>query len=270
MDIMSLIYQVLREQMANAHLIVRLAFYDMKSRYQMHYLGIIWQFLGPMLQILVYWFVIGVGIRGGGGVEGQPYFVWLVVGLIPWFFINRSIIQGSNSIVAKVNLVSKMNFPVSVLPTINIVSNTFNFLAMFFIMWIILYFNDKGSSIYLLQLPYYMVSLYVLLFSLTLIGSTISLFVRDIQMVIPPMMRIIFYVSPVLWDSSNLSKGIQTILKLNPFYYIVEGFRFSILGESWFYQDGIYTLYFWSFTCFILLIGCVIHVKFRDQFVDYI
>ncbi|MEH7494537.1 ABC transporter permease [Neobacillus niacini] len=267
---MSLIYQVLREQFANAHLIWRLAIYDMKSRYQMHYLGVLWQFLGPMLQILVYWFVIGIGIRGGGGVEGQPYFVWLVVGLIPWFFINRSILQGSGSIIAKVNLVSKMNFPVSVLPTINIVSNTFNFMAMFFIMWIILIFNNKGASIYLLQLPYYMIALYILLFSLTLFGSTIALFVRDFQMVLPPLMRIIFYLSPVLWDTSNFSEAIQTALKLNPFYYIVVGFRSSILGGEWFYQDVVYTVYFWSFTFFILLIGSLIHVKFRDKFVDYI
>ena len=122
---MNSVGRILKEQSSNFHLILRLSLYDAKSKYQMHYLGAVWQFLGPAIQILLYWLVFGLGIRGGAPVHGIPFFVWLIAGLIPWFFISPSIIQGSNSVYARVSLVSKMKFPVSVLPTVTIVSNSF-------------------------------------------------------------------------------------------------------------------------------------------------
>ena len=100
--------QVIKEQFSNRHLILRLASYDIKSSYQMHYLGLLWQFINPISQVLVYWLVFGIGIRGGNPVGETPFFIWLVIGLIPWFFIAPTIIQGSNSVYAKVNMVSKM------------------------------------------------------------------------------------------------------------------------------------------------------------------
>jgi teichoic acid transport system permease protein len=78
------------------------------------------------------------------------------------------------------------------------------------------------------------------------------------------------YLLPVLWDTSKLPHLFQTILKLNPLYYILEGFRYTLLEHVWFYEDWIYTLYFWSITLLILLIGSFIHIKFRDKFIDYL
>lgn len=61
---MNFIGRILQEQSSNLHLIFRLALYDIKSKYQMHYLGAVWQFLNPAIQVLLYWLVFGLGIRG--------------------------------------------------------------------------------------------------------------------------------------------------------------------------------------------------------------
>lgn len=95
---MTFIYQVLKEQLDNRHLIFRLAAYELKSKYQMHYLGMLWQFLNPVLQISVFWFVFGIGIREGAPVGDTPFFVWLVLGLVPWFYISATVTQASNSV----------------------------------------------------------------------------------------------------------------------------------------------------------------------------
>ena len=267
---MNSVGRILKEQSSNFHLILRLSLYDAKSKYQMHYLGAVWQFLGPAIQILLYWLVFGLGIRGGAPVHGIPFFVWLIAGLIPWFFISPSITQGSNSVYARVSLVSKMKFPVSVLPTVTIVSNSFQFIIMMLVMGVIFVIYGINPGWYLLQLPYYLVALFVFLFALTLLTSTISTLIRDFQQILQSLMRMVLYLLPILWDTSKLSHVYETILKLNPLFYIVQGFRYSLLGYGWFYEDWIYTLYFWVITLLILTAGSILHLKFRNKFIDYL
>lgn len=267
---MRFVLQVIKEQFANLHLIFRLAGYDIKSNYNMHYLGVIWQFLNPAIQIAAYWFVFGIGIRGGTPVGDVPFFVWLVVGLIPWFFISASITQGSNSVYAKINLVSKMKFPVSVLPSITIVKNAYNFLMLFIIIGIILVIYGVNPGIYLIQLPYFLFAMFVFLFSVTLLCSTISVIIRDFQTAINSVMRMLFFLTPILWDASKMDDHFIAILKLNPFYYLIDGMRNTFLFHKWFFEDVNLMLYFWFFTLLTLFIGAFLHIKFRHKFVDYL
>jgi teichoic acid transport system permease protein len=267
---MKAVIEILKEQVANINLIYRLATYEIKGKYQAHYLGAAWQFLSPALQIIVYWFVFGLGIRGGNPVGDTPFFIWLLVGLIPWFFISPSIIQGSNSVYSKVALVSKMKFPVSVLPSIVLVSNLFTFLIMAIFLAIIIAIYGINPGMYIIQLPYYLFALFIFLFAVTLLFSTITTIVRDMQAVLQSSMRMLFYMTPVLWDMSELPPKYLNLVKLNPFYYLIEGFRNTIFGHQWFFEDWTYTLYFWATTLLILFIGANIHVRFRKQFVDYL
>ncbi|WML58603.1 ABC transporter permease [Neobacillus sp. PS2-9] len=267
---MKAVLEVLKEQIVNFNLIYRLASYNTISKYQSHYLGAAWQFISPLLQISIYWFVFGLGIRGGHPVGDVPFFIWLLVGLIPWFFISSTVIQGSNSIYTKVSLVSKMKFPVSVLPSITIVGNSFNFIFMLLFLGIILVLYGVNPGIYILQLPYYLFCLYVLIFSVTLLFSTISTIIRDFQMVLQSLMRMMLYFLPILWDTSKLPKFAQDLLSLNPFYYIIVGFRSIFFTQTWFFEDWVYMSYFWVTTLLVLFIGALIHIKFRKQFVDYI
>jgi teichoic acid transport system permease protein len=267
---MNSIKTVLYEQIINIQLIFRLAVFEVKGMYQIHYLGVLWQILNPAIQVSIYWFVFGMGIRGGQPVGDVPFFVWLLVGLIPWFFISPSIIQGSNSVYSKVNLVSKMNFPISVLPTIRIISNSFQLGFMGLMLAIILVIYQVNPGIYILQLPYYLFCLYIFLFSFTLLSSTITTLIRDYQMLLQSLMRMLLYLTPILWDTSKLPEIFENLLKLNPFFYIITGFRSTVFGEGWFFEDPVYTLYFWVLTIVILYFGSRIHLKFRDSFVDYL
>lgn len=267
---MAQIFQVIKEQLQNFHLIYRLAFYEVKGKYLMHYLGVFWQFINPTVQIFVYWFVFGLGIRGGKPIGEFPFFVWLLVGLIPWFFINPTITQGANSVYSKLNLVSKMKFPVSILPSVNIISNSFQFFVMLIVLMVILFINGIYPNTYFIQLIYYLFCLYTFLFSITLLCSTFSTIIRDFQALLQTAMKLLFFVTPIIWDTSELPLNIQNLLKLNPIYYIVDGFRNTFLFETWFFEDLTYTLYFWAITLFILFIGAALHLKLRRNFVDYL
>lgn len=267
---MNQVIQVIKEQVQNFNLIVRLAVYDAKSKYQMHYFGIIWQFLNPTVQIFIYWLVFGLGIRGGRPINNIPYFAWLICGLIPWFFINPTITQGSNSVFSKLNLVSKMKFPVSILPSITIIGNSLNFSMMLVVLILILFINGISPNIYFIQIIYYLICLYAFLFSVTLFFSTFSTIVRDFQSLLQALMKMLFYINPIIWDFSTLPGNLQTILKLNPICYLIFGFRNSFLYKKWFFDDIAYTIYFWTVTFIILFIGAALHLKLRKKFVDYL
>ncbi|MFP3637010.1 Teichoic acid translocation permease TagG, partial [Bacillus sp. SIMBA_033] len=80
---MNALVKILKEQFNSFPLIMRLAVYETKSKYQVNYLGILWQFLNPMIQMLAYWFVFGLGIRGGhdmvlGNGDSVPFIVWML------------------------------------------------------------------------------------------------------------------------------------------------------------------------------------------------
>lgn len=267
---MNFVWQILKEQLINFNLILRLSLFQERSKYNMHYLGAFWQILNPFILIGIYWFVFGFGMRGGSSVGETPFFLWLIVGLVPWLFISPTVTQGANSVHSKISLVSKMKFPVSVLPTIKIVENSFSFFIMMVITIIILLVNGFFSGVYLLQLPYYLFCLYFLLYGLTLLLSTLTTIIRDIQQMVQSIMRIMMYVLPILWNVDRLPTTIVNLLQLNPFFYIIDGFRYSLLGGKWFFDDLAYTLYFWFISILILFIGSMVHLKFRHKFVDYI
>lgn len=267
---MNLVWKILKEQITHLNLIFRISLYEQKSKYTMHYLGILWQILNPFIQVGVYWLVFGLGIRGGSPVGETPFFLWMVTGLVPWLYISPTVTQGTNSIYAKVNLVSKMNFPVSVLPTIRIIGNAYAFIPMLIITIGILLINGVFGGIYLLQLIYYLFALFIFLFAVTLLLSSLTTIIRDIQNMVQSVMRLMLFLLPILWNVSNLPELFIDLLKLNPFFYLIEGFRSSLLGTQWFFEDIPYTIYFWSVTLLTLLVGSFFHLKFRNKFVDYL
>lgn len=267
------IRDIIKEQIEYRDLVFRMAVFETKGMYQIHYLGTLWQFLSPTIQVAIYYVVFGIGLRGAGALDGDtPYLVWLLLGLIPWFFIAPTIVQGSNSVYQKVNMVSKMKFPVSLLPTIRIIGNSFQFIVLLIILFIIVSLNGIYPTIYILQLPYYLITLYIFLFSFTLLSSTISTLIRDYQSLLQSMIRMLLYLSPILWnpESELVPDWLSNLLKLNPFYYIIQGIRDSFLGGRWFFEDLVYTLYFWTLTFFLIYFGSKIHYRFRKDFVDYL
>jgi teichoic acid transport system permease protein len=228
-----------------------------------------------MIQIAVYSFVFGMGFGGGRLIDQHTsYFEWLIAGIAVWFFVNQAILQGSKSVYTRIRVVSQMSFPMSVIPTFVIFAKFYQHLMVVFAIFVILQFTGSSVTIQILQLPYYMFASISLMVSISLITSTLSTIVRDIQMMIQAVMRVLFYLTPILWPISMFEnhKWIQTLIILNPLNYVVEGYRSSLLGDpSWFAINHVqYTIYFWAVVIIFFIIGSLVHVKFRDRFVDFL
>jgi teichoic acid transport system permease protein len=169
------------------------------------------------------------------------------------------------------NMVSKMSFPMSVIPSYVIFAKLYQHLMLLGVIIILLGFTGYLPTLFILQLPYYVAATVLLLFSLGLITSTLSTIIRDVHNIIVSLMKVMFYLTPILWVmDAKEHPTIVNIMKLNPLYYIVEGYRASLLGESWYLiVHWEYTLYFWAVVIILFMIGSTLHVRFRDRFVDF-
>lgn len=260
---------VIKEQFKNFYLIGRLSAYETKKEYADSQLGMVWVFLNPLLQIAVYWFVFGAGIRKGHDVNHIPFLTWMLCGLIPWFYISAAILQGSNSIYARLGTVSKMNFPLSIIPTYVVMSRFYTHLFLIIVLLIEVILTRGISYISFWGLAYFAIANTILLIALSFLTSTLSTMLRDIHLLIQSITRMMLYLTPILWAPSPHSKLVK-LMKINPFYYIVEGYRKVILYNDPSYILSKYSLYFWGVVIVLFIVGAAAHVKFRRQFVDYL
>src|SRR5690625_4344659 len=267
---------VLKEQFKHFYLIRRLSLYEIKSKNRNNYLGMAWEILNPVIQILIYWFVFGTIIGRApikvGGAD-VPFFTWLLAGFFLWMFCYQSIIQGSKSIYTRLRMLSKMNFPMSVIPNFVIFSNFYIHLVLLAITIIIFQLLGFYITIYYFQLLYFIFASICLLFSISLITSTLSTIVRDFHMFLNATLRMLLYLSGVLWPITLLAKFplVMNLMKLNPLFYLIEGYRAALFGTEWYFiAHWQYSLYFWGLVLVIFIFGSMLHVKFRRHFIDYL
>ncbi|MDQ0269116.1 teichoic acid transport system permease protein [Cytobacillus purgationiresistens] len=264
-------FKVIKEQIESFYLIRRLSLYELKSTNNNNYLGMMWELLNPGIQIAIYWFVFGYGIREGRDIDGVPFFQWMLAGIVVWFFINPSISQGSKSIYTRIRMISKMSFPMSVIPTYVIFSKLYPHMVLVVISTAILHFTGYPISIYFIQIPYFLFGTIALLLAISLITSTLSTIVRDVQQIVQAILRIMIYLLPILWVTFSLPEWVQSVMKVNPLFYLVEGYRHALLGQGWYIiSDPYYTLYFWLIVFILFWIGSALHVKFRKHFIDFL
>lgn len=273
---MKSIWVILREQFTHFYLVRRLSLYDMKSKNQNNYLGIVWEILTPLITIIIYWFVFSTlrqraPIEMGG--EEVPFFFWLFIGFVLWSFFFQGSIEASKSIYTRLKMLSKMNFPLSLIPNITIFSKFYTHIIMLFIAFVVFQFAGYYINIYYVQLIYFIFGTYALVFSFSLITSTLSTLVRDVHLLLNSLLRMLLYLSGVLWPLSLLSDfpTLMRIMQLNPLVYLIEGYRSVFFGTEWYIvTHWELSLYFWGVIFIMLTIGSVLHVKFRRNFIDYL
>lgn len=261
---------VFKEHKENLYKIMKLSVYDFITPLRDTYLGVIWILLNPLTQIGVYWFVFGIGIRGGKPVDGHPFLLWMLAGLVPWFYISSAISGGALCIYSKASILTKMRFPTSIIPTYSTLTQLLNNIPVIITTMIIFAFYGYKGTIFYVQTIYYIFAATVLLIGLALLNSALVVAIRDVNRLIGTVLRFLFYLTPILWTVEKMPIAFQKILKLNPFIYIIDGFRDSMLYNQWFYTDMKGTIYYWTFTLIVLLLGVVVHMRLRDKFSDMV
>jgi teichoic acid transport system permease protein len=266
---------VLNENRKNMYRIYSIAKYELVSDMRDSRLGIFWNFANPAIQIVTYWFVFGLLLSRGDVQEfGQtlPFIDWMLAGMVVWFFMNPCITQGSNAIFSKVNVITKMKFPVSILPATVVLKELFNHIALMIILFIFFIFRGYYPNMYWLGLIYYGISGAIFATSLAMVTSVLNMLARDTRKLILSCMRLLLYLTPILWPISRAKDFplVKNIMLVNPIYYIVSGYRDCLIYHRGFTIYWKQALAFWVITLVLFMIGSLMMYKFKHKFIDLI
>jgi len=268
---------ILKELINNLQLIWTVARYNNKASFQGHYLGLIWEYLNPLIQIAIWGFVFGA-IRNRAGVEvgaGNtiPFIPWMLVGMTAWMFMNRVTMSGATSVQRKIKLVAKMQFPTSILPAMTIAEKLYSYFFLVLCAIVIILSSGIMPTIYWLKFTYYFFAMLVFLYFLALLNSTITILFRDYDNFLKPIMRLFFFFSGPIWRIHEMTETLPIwfirFMDLTPFSYIITGLRHAFFGYG-FYREGwlLTTTAFWLIVLLIAIIGSHLHLKLRSKFID--
>ena len=248
--------------------LIQLTKRDFISKYIASYIGIYWAFLQPFISIFVMWFVFTFGFKPGNIESSVPFIAWLVCGMIPWFFISEAINSATRSLIDYSYLITKVNFRSSIIPIIKIL--TALFLHGMFIPLIMIFSVGYGfyPSIHWLQIPYYLFAALMLIMGITWFTSAVTVFLRDMEQMISVGMQLAFWATPIFWNHTMLSGKLSYIAYLNPFFYIINGYRDTFIYRKWFFEHLALTIYFWVVTFFFFIFGSLVFSRLKPHFSD--
>lgn len=251
----------------NFKLIFRLSLNDLKKRYSGSIGGILWAYVQPLVVILVFWFVFEKGFRNSP-VDGYPFILWMVPAYIAWTFINDSTSQSSNVMFEYSFLVKKIKFKIEFLPIVKVLSSFL--IHLFFIVFAVVInliygypFNPMWFQVF-----YYSFGLSVFLIGISWIVSSLSVFYKDVGQIVNVLLQIGFWLCPIFWNPDTMNPTIVKVLKFNPLFYVIQGYRETFMYGKPAFDYTLQTVYFWGVTVIIFVIGLLLFKKLKKHFAD--
>ncbi len=258
---------ILKDHWRNRGMFWRLARNDFRAKYATSVLGVAWAFIQPLCTLLVLWFVFQVGLRSTD-IGNVPFIVWYAPAYLVWSFFQEAVSSMTASVREYRYLVRKVNFRISLIPSVRLVPSIFVHLGF----WIVIIALNLAYGIMpvlaTLQMVYYFFCAICYAWGLGLICASVSPFAGDIQSIVTVVMNVGFWATPIVWNIDNVSGVIAKILKLNPMYYICNGYRDAWLTHVPFWEHPGTTLVFWVITITLILLGSRVFRKLSPQFAD--
>lgn len=251
----------------NRFVISELAKRDFKNMYVGSSLGVIWTFVQPLAMTLILWVVFVFGFKSQA-VGDIPFVLYLLTGLIPWNFFSETLVKCTNVMSEYSFIVKKVQFRVSILPIVKIYSALMVHGIFLTIMVVFLLSNSFTPNIFWLQSLYYLFAMLVLLLGYSWLFASLNVFLKDTAQIISIAVQVGFWLTPVFWHLDMFPAEFYPYLRLNPMFYIIEGYRDSFLYSIPFWSKIGYTAYFWIGTTATMLIGAYTFMRLRSHFAD--
>ena len=270
---MDYIISLVKDIVTKRRLIADLAKADFRKRFVGSYFGVVWMFVQPIVTVAIYYFVFGIGFRNADPIEGVPYVLWLVPGIVPWFYFSEALNAGTNCLQEYSYLVKKVVFRVEILPIIKMISCLIVHVIFVLIMAGLYVCFRRLPKLSWIQTIYYTGAASIFVISLVYVTSAIQVFFKDMSQIVSICLQFGMWLTPIMWQEeqfvdSSIYPILCNIVKLNPMYYIVVGYRDSMLFGNWFWERPILSLYFWGVTLCLFLVGLKVFKRLRPHFSD--
>ncbi len=226
----------LRDLWVYRELVLFLAWRDVLVRYKQTVLGAAWAVIQPIIQMVVFTFIFSKA--AGLSSEGVPYPIFSYTALLPWGLFSKAMNDAGRSLVNNRNMITKIYFPRLTIPVASVLAGLVDFGIAFlvYVLIILFYSLNPGSGFTfrftpaLLTLPLFIILALVAALGVSLWFSAANVIYRDVGHILPFLTNIWFFITPIVYSSSEVSKQWQIIYALNPVTGVVEGFRWSLLG----------------------------------------
>jgi lipopolysaccharide transport system permease protein len=223
-----------------------LAWRDILVRYKQTVIGILWALLRPLLIMVVFTIVFGKLAKLPS--EGVPYPILVFAAMLPWQFFANAFSESSNSLIGNANLISKVYFPRLVIPTSSVIVSFVDFLISGIILIALMLWYNFWPSWRLIALPALIAVAFAAAMGAGLWISALNVKYRDFRYIVPFVVQIGLYISPVGFSSSVVPEQYRLLYSINPMVGVIDGFRWAILESNVpFYLPG-----------FLLSIGLVV------------
>lgn len=219
----------LREVWKYRELLYFLVWRDVKVRYKQTALGVIWFILQPLVSVVVFTFLFGELLKVPSGNVPYPLFVFTA--LLPWNFFASSLYRSSTSLVGNAHLITKVYFPRLIIPLSGILSGLVDLIVAFLVLIGLMLYFGVVPTVNALLLPVFLLLAMVTALGVGLWLSALNVRFRDINYVLPFLVQVWMYVTPVIYGSTLIPERFRFLLGLNPMTGVVEGFRWALLGS---------------------------------------
>jgi lipopolysaccharide transport system permease protein len=218
----------LRELWTFRELFYFLTWRDIKLRYKQTELGIAWAILQPLLTMVI--FSLFFGRLAKIPSDGIPYPVFAFTALVPWIFFANGLTQASNSLVGNSNLITKVYFPRIMIPISSVLSGTFDFALAFAVLLGMLAYYRMPVTSAICFLPLFLLLALVTALGAGLWFSALNVRYRDVRFVMPFLVQIWMFATPIAYPSSLIPGNWRILYGLNPMVGVIEGFRCMLSG----------------------------------------
>lgn len=220
----------LREVWEYRELLFLFSWRDATIRYKQSVVGVGWALIQPIMMTAIFTLIFGRFAKLPS--EGVPYTVFTLTALLPWNYFSRSLSESSNSLVGGSHLITKIYFPRLVLPISKVFSGLIDFAIAFLLLIALMIWYRVTPTAGVLMLPVFMLIAMLTAFGVGLWLTALNVKYRDVSFVIPFLVQIWMYASPVAYSTSIVPQRWQRIYGLNPMVCVVDGFRWALLGKS--------------------------------------
>ncbi len=261
------IWELIQLLTQQRNLITNLTKREITTQYVGSLLGFVWTFVHPVVMVCVFWFVFSVGFKSKP-LGDVPFVVWLTAGMAPWFFFADVVLGTVGSIVISGHLIKKTIFPSEILPIVRLLSGTVTHGVFVLVLLSLILFQALPVSWYYLQALYYYLAMILFILGITYAVSALNVFVRDTGQMISVVVQVGFWGTPIFWDINMMPAKVQFFIKLNPMYYIVQGYRETFIYFVPFWHHPLLTAYYWIVTLTVFFLGITVFHRLKPQFAD--
>ncbi len=261
--------EILKDHFQYRQQIFKLAKADLVKTYRGAALGWAWAIIKPAVTIFVYWFAFAIGIKGADSVNGFPFFLWLIAGVVPWFYMSDMMTSGIEAIRRYSYLVTKMKFPVSTIPTfVSISKFSINLILMIIVIAIFILMGYM-PQIYILQLPIYMILSFVFFTTFSLLASLLSSMSKDFANLVKSLVTAIFWLSGIIFNINSIDvPWLKSLLMINPITFLVEGYRNCFINQVWIWEQPKRLMYFLIILAVLIILAIWTYKRLRKEIPD--